>query len=213
MVVAGLAIFGFLSARRATLVAVANESRALSALSRTAIDNGSGTDAAELALAAWPRNTSDSRPELEVALRMLGASTALGLEVVPRMAHDGPVYGALFSRDESRILSWSRDKTLRLWDAATGAPIGPAMKHDGWVNGALFSRDESRILSWSADKTLRLWDAATGAQIGPAMKHDGSVRGALFSRDESRILSWSDDKTLRLWDAGDRGANRPGDEA
>ena len=78
------------------------------------------------------------------------------------MAHDGSVSGALFSRDESRILSWSYDKTLRLWDAATGAPIGPAMRHDGWVSGALFSRDESRILSWSDDKTLRLWDAATG---------------------------------------------------
>ena len=83
------------------------------------------------------------------------------------------VIGALFSRDESRILSWSSDRTLRLWDAATGAQIGPAMKHDGSVSGALFSRDESRILSWSTDKTLRLWDAATGAQIGPAMKHDG----------------------------------------
>ena len=89
------------------------------------------------------------------------------------MKHEGSVNGALFSRDESRILSWSGDKTLRLWDAATGAQIGPAMKHDGSVNGALFSRDESRILSWSGDNTLRLWDAATGAQIGPAMKHRG----------------------------------------
>ena len=106
---------------------------------------------------------------------MLGASTAFGLVVVARMAHDGSVSGALFSRDGSRILSWSYDKTLRLWDAATGAPIGPAMRHDGPVSGALFSRDESRILSWSYDKPLRLWDAATGAPIGPAMRHDGSV--------------------------------------
>ena len=91
----------------------------------------------------------------------------------------------------ARILSWSHDKTLRLWDAATGAPIGPAMRHEGSVSGALFSRDESRILSWSTDGTLRLWDAATGAPIGPAMKHEDSVNGALFSRDDRRILSWS----------------------
>ena len=84
------------------------------------------------------------------------------------MQHEGPVNGALlFSQDESRILSWSVDKTLRLWDAATGEPIGPAMQHDGPVNGALLVADESRILSWSDDKTLRLWDAATGAAIGP----------------------------------------------
>ena len=29
------------------------------------------------------------------------------------------------------------DKTLRLWDAATGKQIGPAMKHDDAVNGAV----------------------------------------------------------------------------
>ena len=45
------------------------------------------------------------------------------------MEHDGWV-GALFSRDEGRILSWSGDGTLRLWDAATGAQIGPAREHD-----------------------------------------------------------------------------------
>jgi hypothetical protein len=45
------------------------------------------------------------------------------------MKHDDRP-AALFSRDEGRIPSWSRDGTLRLGDAATGAQIGPAMKHD-----------------------------------------------------------------------------------
>ena len=70
--------------------------------------------------------------------------------------HDDGVNGALLSRDETRILSWSRDKTVRLWDMATGRQIGPAMTHDDDVNGALLSRDETRILSWSRDKTVRL---------------------------------------------------------
>ena len=30
------------------------------------------------------------------------------------MTHGGPVLGAAFDKDERRILSWSRDKTLRL---------------------------------------------------------------------------------------------------
>ena len=47
------------------------------------------------------------------------------------MQHDGPVTGAVAERDESRILSWSGDNTLRLWDAATGKQIGPSMQHDG----------------------------------------------------------------------------------
>jgi hypothetical protein len=36
------------------------------------------------------------------------------------------LHGALLTKDEQRILSWSTD--LRLWNAATGEQIGPAMK-------------------------------------------------------------------------------------
>jgi hypothetical protein len=38
------------------------------------------------------------------------------------MKHDARVYGAVPTKDETRILSWSDDKTLRLWDA--GWPKG-----------------------------------------------------------------------------------------
>jgi WD40 repeat protein len=48
--------------------------------------------------------------------------------------------GDLLTKDETRILSWSEDKTLRLWDVATSQEIGPAMKHDDSVYGALLRR-------------------------------------------------------------------------
>jgi len=106
-----------------------------------------------------------------------------------------------FSPDETRILTWSRDNTARLWEARTGHQISPALHHNGKVYGALFGRDESRILTWSRDNTARLWEARTGHQISPALHHNGKVYGALFGRDESRILTWSADSTARLWDA------------
>ena len=65
--------------------------------------------------------------------------------------------------DGQRILSWYRDGSLRLWDAATGALVGLPMKHRAEVNGALFTADGARILSCSRDGALELWDAATGA--------------------------------------------------
>jgi len=37
-------------------------------------------------------------------------------EAVLTFKHDGDVIGAQFSRDESRVLTWSKDKTARLWD-------------------------------------------------------------------------------------------------
>src|SRR5262249_8387048 len=54
-----------------------------------------------------------------------------------------------------RILSWSDDDTLRLWDGTTGAAL-LTMRHDGAVNGAQMLHD-GRILSWSDDHKIRLW--------------------------------------------------------
>nr|VFJ71449.1 MAG: hypothetical protein BECKFW1821B_GA0114236_12221 [Candidatus Kentron sp. FW] len=72
------------------------------------------------------------------------------------LGHDHVVRGAAFSKDETRILTWSRDKTARLWRAEDGAELS-RMGHDDVV-GAAFSKDETRILTWSRNNTARLWD-------------------------------------------------------
>jgi hypothetical protein len=58
------------------------------------------------------------------------------------MKHDGSVFGALLPKDETRILSWSDDRTVRL--RRRNRRAGPAMKHDGSVFGALLSSAEDR---------------------------------------------------------------------
>ncbi len=145
---------------RQTRLDVIRETRALSALSGVALADHRPGDAVKLGLASWPRDPNRERPRLESS--PIAISGALSQERLPlrKLAHDEPLRGALLTRDERHILSWSEDNTLRLWDAATGQPVGPAMRHDGPVSGALLTRDERRILSWSEDATLRLWDAA-----------------------------------------------------
>ncbi len=110
--------------------------------------------------------------------------------------HDDDVLGAQFSRDESRVLTWSLDKTARLWDVTKSEPV-MIFKHDDIVSYAQFSRDESRVLTLCDD--ARLWDVTKSEPV-MIFKHDGLVHGAQFSRDASRVLSWSVDKTARLWD-------------
>ena len=66
-----------------------------------------------------------------------------------------------FSPDGTRIVSGSADKTVRVWDAATGQPIGqPLTGHTDAVSSVAFSPDGDRIASGSDDNTVRLWDAA-----------------------------------------------------
>ena len=50
----------------------------------------------------------------------------LGSALAEIRLHDKAVLGALFSPDESHILTWSKNGTALLWDGATSAQIGPA---------------------------------------------------------------------------------------
>ena len=117
------------------------------------------------------------------------------------MRHEDWVNSAQFSPDGQRVVTASRDKTARLWDAVTGKPIGEPMKHDNWVNSAQFSPDVQRVVTTSWDKTARLWDAVTGKPIGEPMKHEEWVNSAQFSPDGQRVVTASRDNTSRLWDA------------
>lgn len=63
------------------------------------------------------------------------------------------------------VASVSRDKTIRLWDAATGAALRTLEGHTDWVNAVTFSPDGRAVASASGDETVRLWNAMTGATL------------------------------------------------
>jgi len=104
---------------------------------------------------------------------------------------------------DGRLLSWSWDGTLRLWDVATGTALRTLEGHWGPVVGASVLLD-GRLLSWSGDGTLQLWNGTTGASLATLEGHTDWVTGASVLPD-GRFLSWSVDGTLRLWD-GSTGA-------
>jgi WD40 repeat protein len=112
--------------------------------------------------------------------------------------HDSAVRSAAFSRDGSRIVTASFDRTARIWDAASAKEIA-VLNHGRSVNSAAFSPDGSRIVT--TDLTARIWDAASAKEIAVLGGHDGSVHSAAFSPDGSRIVTASFDRTARIWDA------------
>ncbi|KIK38463.1 hypothetical protein CY34DRAFT_392632 [Suillus luteus UH-Slu-Lm8-n1] len=78
----------------------------------------------------------------------------------------GWVHSVSFSPDGTRIVSGSRDSTVRVWDAVTGLPLGePFRRHSDLVWSVSFSPDGTRIVSGPRDSTVRVWDAATAQQF------------------------------------------------
>jgi len=115
--------------------------------------------------------------------------------------HSATVYSARFSPDGKRIVSGSRDMTLKIWDAETGQETLTLTGHLNVVNSAIFSPDGKRIVSGSYDNTLKIWDAETGQETLTLKGHSATVNCVIFSPDGKRIVSGSSDKTLKIWDA------------
>jgi WD40 repeat protein len=89
------------------------------------------------------------------------------------LKHDSAVSTASFSPDGTRVVTASVDRTVRVWDAASGTLLGTPLKHEKAVTSAAFSEDGTHVLTVSDDRTARVWDAASGAQLsvpleGPA---------------------------------------------
>lgn len=112
--------------------------------------------------------------------------------------HTGPVSGTQRLL-RGRVLSWSDDTTLRIWDDSAWddeVDVRTCVGHADRVGGAL-RLGKWGIVSWSDDGTLSIWDQA-GGENPSWTGHLGAVRGTATLPD-GRWLSWSDDATLRVW--------------
>ncbi|MHC4725359.1 MAG: protein kinase domain-containing protein, partial [Planctomycetota bacterium] len=121
--------------------------------------------------------------------------------VMTLRGHSDEVHGMAVSPDGKRIVSGSVDKTVKVWDAATGAELITLRGHEGGINSVAFSQDGKRIVSGSEDKTIKIWDAATGAEVMTLRGHSDEVRGVAFGPDGKRIVSGSFDATIKVWNA------------
>lgn len=101
-----------------------------------------------------------------------------------------------YSHDGRRILSFSQDKTIRIWDIATGETIIVFNGHRGYVDTAVFSHDDKRILSTSQDGTIRIWEIKSGKEQMVLENHKLKD----ISLDRKYFLSLSKDNKLHVWE-------------
>ena len=80
------------------------------------------------------------------------------------------------------MLAGSYDKTLTLWDVASGKKVKTLKGHANCIDAVCFSPDGKRILSaGTSGKDVILWDAETGNKIRSFVGHKGNVKALAFS--------------------------------
>jgi WD40 repeat protein len=78
--------------------------------------------------------------------------------------HTGNVYSIAWSPNGKTLASGSGDRTVKLWDIATGKLLSSLWGHTGGVYTVAWSPDGKTLASGSDDRTVKLWDAAAGKE-------------------------------------------------
>jgi predicted Zn finger-like uncharacterized protein len=157
-------------------------------------------DAARQALAGIVGAAADLE---EVRAARAAADTWLGAPRKPLRTYEGHadwVSSVALSEDGWFALSGGADRTLRLWDLASGDCLRTFTGHDEWVTAVALAGDGRLALSGSADQTLRLWEVETGRCLRELEAHDKWVLAVALDADGGRGLSGGGDGLLKLWD-------------
>ena len=126
--------------------------------------------------------------------------------------HLGLVDYAVYSPDGSRVLSGSRDRTIKEWDRLTGECLRTFEGHENHASSAVYSPDGSRVLSGSWDSTIKEWDLSSRKLLWSSLNIGGIVitgcdfRGCSFSSPEiEEIVKRYGGRTISPFLTGIRG--------
>ena len=102
--------------------------------------------------------------------------------------------------DKERAVSASGDRTLKVFDLASGRELRTLEGHSADVWGVSVTPDGKRAVSASLDKTMKMWDLESGRELTTLKGHSDGVSAVAVTPYPERAVSASFDQTLKTWD-------------
>jgi WD40 repeat protein/tRNA A-37 threonylcarbamoyl transferase component Bud32 len=122
--------------------------------------------------------------------------------------HTAVVTGVVFFKDGRRFASSSGDRTIRIWEVATGKELARLEAQSNafpGIDSLALCPDQRHLLSGGFDNTICMWDLETGKELYRLEGHTNNhVDSLAVSPDGRWLLSSSHDGTVRLWDLTER---------
>ncbi|XP_036977982.1 apoptotic protease-activating factor 1 isoform X1 [Acanthopagrus latus] len=104
---------------------------------------------------------------------------------------------------DTRLLSWSFDGTVKMWDTESGEKLQDIRAHRGAILSCHVSPDGCLFATTSADMTAKLWHSESWECVHALKGHQDCVRSCRFSWDSRRLATGDDNGEIRLWNVKD----------
>ncbi len=120
-----------------------------------------------------------------------------------RLLHGHSSRIACAAYDRGVFVTGSLDKTVRVWDPASGRAEATLFDHADWVTAVGVDTAAGVAVSGSRDGAVIVWDIASGRRRFVLSGHTACVRGLAIDAARGRLISYSDDQWLIVWSLDD----------
>jgi RNA polymerase sigma factor (sigma-70 family) len=122
-----------------------------------------------------------------------------GKDLAPPGPHQLAVRVALPGKGKTLVTVC--DRTVQVWDTATGRPLRPPHTTPGMLTGVCYADRGAELFLRQGDGAVDVWDPLAGTLRRRLKTDAGTSGGALAATPDGKTLALADGKTVRVVDA------------